>query len=214
MSNYFDEKSSEQIKQVIECLTGEVSVLAVLEREHELSEKIRKFLNAFHELTERVPIVIFEKGENSDAEEKVGTDIYPVIALMRGDGTYSGVSFHGLPVGHELESFVLAIYNVAGPGQPISDETSKRINKIDKTVDIKIGVNLTCTMCPNVVQTCQHIAALSSNVSAAMIDLGRFPEMRKQHRIMSVPVIIIDNEKTIFGNKNIEEVLDILMQTE
>jgi thioredoxin reductase (NADPH) len=213
MSSYFDEKSSEQIKQVMERLTGDVSVLAILEQENELSEKIREFLNAFSELTDRVPIAIFEKGENVDAEDKVGTDIYPAIALMRGNGTYSGVSFHGLPVGHELESFVLAIYNVAGPGQQISEETLKRINKIEKTVDIKIGVNLACTMCPDAVQICQHIAARSSNVNAAMIDLGRFPGIRKKHRIMSVPVIIIDNEKTIFGNKNIEEVLDILTQT-
>jgi len=213
MSTYFDEKSSEQIKQVMERLTGDVSILAILKHENELSENIHNFLSAFSELTDRIPIAIFEKGENSDAEEKVGTDTYPVIALIRGDGTYSGVCFHGIPVGHELESFVLAVYNVAGPGRPISDEMLKRVNKIDKTVDIKIGVNLACTMCPDLVQICQHIAARNSNVSAAMIDLGRFPEMRKRHRIMSVPVIIIDNEKTIFGNKNIEEVLDILMQT-
>ena len=43
----------------------------------------------------------------------------PVVALLNKDGEYSGVKFHGVPGGHELNSFLLAIYNLAGPGQAL-----------------------------------------------------------------------------------------------
>ncbi|MCL2222162.1 MAG: thioredoxin family protein [Oscillospiraceae bacterium] len=209
--SYFDDNSIDQIKQVMERISGDVSICAVLEFEGELSEKIREFLCEFSEVTDRVPINIYYKGDNVEVEEKIGTSIFPVIALMHGDGLFSGVSFHGIPAGHELESFVLAIYNVAGPGQPISDSLLDRIKSLDKPINVKVGVNLSCTMCPELVQVCQRIAAVNENISAAMLDLQHFPKMRKQYRVMSVPVIIINDEKTVFGKKSIEEVLELLM---
>jgi len=211
--NYCDENSAEQIKHVMDRLTGDISIVAVLEPESELSEKIRNFLNEFSEITDRVPVTILEKGENSEVEEKISSSIYPVIALMRADGTFSGVSFNGLPCGHELESFVLAIYNVAGPGEQIVQSTLDAIKNINKPIDVMIGVNLACVMCPELVQACQRIAALNENVKATMIDLQYFPKIRKQYRVMSVPVMIINNEKTFFGKKNIDEVIELFTNT-
>ena len=209
--SYFDDNSIAQIRQVMERISGDASIYAVLEREGELSEKIREFLSEFSEVTDRIKIYIYDKGDNAEVESKIETSVFPAIALIRGDGSFSGVSFHGLPAGHELESFVLAIYNVAGPGQSISDSLLDKIKMIDKPVNIKIGVNLSCTMCPDLVQACQRIAAMSENISAAMLDLQYFPKMRKQYRVMSVPVIIIDDKKTVFGKKSIEEVLELLI---
>jgi len=210
--SYFNDNSIDQITQVMARISGDISINAVLPRKGELSEKVREFLGEFSAITDKLPIHIYEIGDNSEVEEKIGTSIFPVIALMRGDGSFSGVSFYGLPCGHELESFVLAIYNVAGPGQPISDSLLDRIKSLDKPVNIKIGVSLSCTMCPELVQACQRVAAINENISAAMIDLQNFPKIRKKYRVMSVPVMIINDEKTVLGKKNIEEVLDILKQ--
>jgi len=62
---------------------------------------------------------IFAKGENPKLESQVGTRFFPVIALMDRGGKYSGLNFHGIPGGHELAFFILAIYNIAGPGRKI-----------------------------------------------------------------------------------------------
>lgn len=50
---------------------------------------------------------------------KINADKFPVVALINSNGEYSGVKFHGVPGGHELNSFILAIYNLAGPGQAL-----------------------------------------------------------------------------------------------
>ncbi|ETJ29229.1 hypothetical protein Q604_UNBC16225G0001, partial [human gut metagenome] len=45
-------------------------------------------------------------------ENKINADKYPVAALLDHNNNYSGVKFHGVPGGHELNSFILAIYNL------------------------------------------------------------------------------------------------------
>lgn len=37
------------------------------------------------------------------------------------DGKPTGLAFHGVPSGHEFNSFV-RLYNAAGPGQPLGDD--------------------------------------------------------------------------------------------
>ncbi len=46
------------------------------------------------------------------------------------------------------------MYNIAGPGQKISDDTMK-ISKIFLTCKLKIGISLSCTKCPETVQAAQ-----------------------------------------------------------
>ena len=39
-----------------------------------------------------------------------------------GSLVFTGLAFHGVPSGHEFNSFVLGLYNAAGPGQPLGDD--------------------------------------------------------------------------------------------
>ncbi|MBR8646094.1 hypothetical protein KEH51_25995 [[Brevibacterium] frigoritolerans] len=72
------------------------------------------------------------KGENAEIEEKINADKFPVVALLNSNGVYSGVKFHGVPGGHELNSFILAIYNLAGPGQALDSAVLNSIKGISK----------------------------------------------------------------------------------
>ena len=62
-----------------------------------------------------------KKVNTKTIEEKVHADKYPIVAILNKDGDYTGVKFHGVPGGHELNSFILAMYNVAGPGQALEE---------------------------------------------------------------------------------------------
>lgn len=76
---------------------------------------------------------------------------------------------------------------------------------------LNIGVSLTCHFCPDVVAACQHIAAINDNVTAEMIDLQLFPELRESHHIMSVPAMIINNsDNIIFGSQSLEEIVSAI----
>ena len=72
---------------------------------------------------------------------------------------------------------------------------------------IRIGVSLTCHFCPDVVAACQHIAALNPQITATMIDLQHFPELRKSKKIMSVPATMINHSPVIFGSQTLEQLV-------
>ena len=70
------------------------------------------------------------------------------VADGDGDVRPTGLAFHGVPSGHEFNSFVLGLYNAAGPGQALDADATARIAAIKEPVNIMLLVSLTCTMCP------------------------------------------------------------------
>ena len=141
----------------------------------------------------------------------------PAVRLcVAGDGgrlVFTGLAFHGVPSGHEFNSFVLGLYNAAGPGQPLDDDLKSRAEAIDKPTDVMILVSLTCTMCPETVLASQRIASLNPNVRAEAYDISHFPELKDQYGAMSVPCIVINRggeQKVEFGKKSIPQMLALL----
>ena len=126
------------------------------------------------------------------------------------DGTPTGLAFHGVPSGHEFTSFVLGLYNTAGPGQALDDAARQKIAEIDCKTDLKILVTLSCTMCPDLVVAAQRIAAANPNVTAHVYDIRQFEILKNQYHVMSVPCLVVNEEKVSFGKKNINQILELL----
>ena len=141
----------------------------------------------------------------------VSEDETAFVRVLREDGSDSGLAFHGVPGGHEFTSFVLGLYNVAGPGQPLDDAVRERIAAVDGPVDVKVIVSLSCTMCPETVVAAQRIAAENENVRAEVYDIAHAPGLKDRYNVMSGPCIVVtDGEQVLFGRKNIEQLLDAL----
>ena len=115
-----------------------------------------------------------------------------------------------MPGGHEFTSFVLGLYNAAGPGQVLDEEIRRRIMGIKKPVDVKILVSLSCTMCPDLVAATQRIAAESPCVTAEVYDVRHFEDLKNRYQVMSVPCMVINNETVSFGKKNLQQVLEMI----
>lgn len=130
------------------------------------------------------------------------------------DGEPTGLAFHGVPSGHEFNSFVLGLYNVAGPGQPLGDDLIDRSRSITDPLDIMVLVSLTCTMCPETVLASQRIASLNPAVRAEAYDVAHFPELRDHYGAMSVPCIVITRadgtQQVEFGKKSIPQMLELV----
>lgn len=141
----------------------------------------------------------------------------PVVSLLvrndAGDLVPTGIAFHGVPGGHEFNSFVLALYNAAGPGQPLPDDERARIEAIHEPVDVMLFVSLTCTMCPETVRAAQRIASLNPNVRAEAYDIAHYPELRERYGVMSVPCIVVTRggaRRTDFGRKGVAQMLVLI----
>ena len=207
---FLNEEISSQIREVFSKMEKEVTLVTIVDEDVKKSLELKEVLEEISELGEKVRLEVHKKGENPETEEKINADKFPVVALLDNDGKYRGVKFHGIPGGHELNSFVMAIYNLAGPGQELSPEIIENIKGIDKKINVKVGISLTCHHCPEVVIATQRIAIENENIEAEMIDVLQFADIRIKHNIMSVPAIIINDSEVYFGAKKIEEIIELL----
>lgn len=165
-----------------------------------VSVELKGYMEELASLTEKLSVVVEEGGENA-----------PCVRVCRADGSWTGLAFYGVPGGHEFTSFVLGLYNAAGPGQPLDADVLETIRSIDKKANLKVLVSLSCTMCPELVTAAQRIAAENENITAQVYDLNHFPAIRDQYNVMSVPCLVVgDGEKISFGKKNIRQLLELL----
>ena len=199
-----------QIATVLGRMENNVTLVTIVDPTNEKSIELRDLVIDIADLGDKLEAVVKTKGEDAALEAKVNADKFPVVALVDKDGNYSGVKFHGVPGGHELNSFLLAIYNLAGPGQALDTSVLEAIKAVDKKVNIKVAVSLSCHLCPDVVVGAQRIAIENPNVEAEMLDIANFPELKTKHKVMSVPCMIVNDEKVTFGSKSIQDMLNFI----
>ena len=169
-----------------------------------ISAELEGFITALAGMTDKLTVQIAERNASSDTA--------PCVQVCLADGTPTGLAFHGVPGGHEFTSFVLGLYNAAGPGQAVDDEAQQAIAAIDSPVHMKILVSLSCTMCPDLVIAAQHIAARNAHVTAEVYDLAHFERLKEQYRVMSVPCLVVNDDRVSFGKKNIQQLLAFLRE--
>lgn len=168
--------------------------------DREVSAELKNYMTELVKHTDKLS-VIEEVGDKAEA---------PCVTICKIDGTPTGLAFHGVPGGHEFTSFVLGLYNVAGPGQALDETIKEQIRAISKPVEIKIIVSLTCTVCPDLVVAAQRIASLSENVKVDVYDMNHFGDIKEKYQIMSVPCLLINDNKPVFGKKDIKQLLQMI----
>ena len=199
-----------QIKSILAMMENEVTLVSIVDESMDKSIEFMDLILDMASLGDKLNVEVYKKSENPEMEAKINADKLPVVALLDKDGNYSGVKFHGVPGGHELNSFILAIYNLAGPGQAIDQDLLKDIKSFDKKTNLKVVVSLSCTLCPDVVVATQRMAMENKNIESEMIELSLFEDIKRKYRIMSVPAIIVNDEKVHFGAKKINEILELI----
>ena len=167
-----------------------------------VSAELKEFITALVALSDKLAMDVLDR----QAVEPFA----PCVKICLEDGTETGLAFHGVPSGHEFTSFVLGLYNAAGPGQAIDEDVRQRIAAISKPTDMKILVTLSCTMCPDLVKAAQRIAAENPLITADVYDIRHFEQLKNRYNVMSVPCLVVNDETVSFGKKNIHQVLDLL----
>lgn len=167
-----------------------------------VSQELAGFMTELATLTDKLTVEA-ATGEAADADA-------PCVRVCLGDGTDTGIAFHGVPGGHEFTSFALALYNASGPGQALDNEVRDAIRAVNRPVSIQVLVSLSCTACPDTVKAAQRIAAENPLIRADAYDLNHFPELRDKYNVMSVPCIVVDGEQAGFGRKSERQLLALL----
>ena len=200
-----DELFTDQMRQQLDAVFHKMERQLLLKLHLDsrpISAELETFITALAGLSDILEMAV--------ADRQADAAIAPCVEVCQAEGAPTGLAFHGVPSGHEFTSFVLGLYNAAGPGQTMDEETKKKIASIDQATDLKILVTLSCTMCPDLVAAAQRIAAVNPNVTAHVYDIRHFENLKNRFKVMSVPCLVINEETVSFGKKTLQEILKLL----
>lgn len=194
-----DDDMKAQLMTVFDRMTSNL-ILEIYPDDRKVSLELKGYMEALASLTDKLSIKELDVAND---------ETRPFVKVLKEDGTPSGITFHGAPGGHEFTSFVLGLYNAAGPGQGVPVDVKAKIDAIDKPTPITVMVSLSCTMCPELVTAAGRIATLNPNVQVDIFDLNHFPALKDKYNVMSVPCFVIGDKKPEFGKKNVEELVNL-----
>lgn len=198
-SAFLDTETRQALKPVLDRFEKPIT-LRLYRDDTELSWENEKLLKELASLSDKVSYEIVDAPAGKEH----------TISFLGPNGKEAGLYFHGVPGGHEFNSFILALYNTAGPGQDVGEDMQKRIESISERKQVTIAVSLSCTMCPDLVAAAERIAADNPHVTVDVYDLAHYPELQQKYNIMSVPCFIVNDSDVHFGKKGVAEFLDIL----
>lgn len=196
----FDADTKVQLKAVFSKMEHPL-LLKLYLNEKPLSKELENYVRTMAKLTDKLSVEVVR--EHTEKET-------PCVRIFRQDHSDTGLAFHGVPGGHEFTSFVLGLYNAAGTGQSIDESLKEQIGNIRKEIHMQILVSLSCTMCPELVTAAQKIASMNPLVTAEVYDINHFGDKKEKYNVMSVPCLVINEDKVTFGKKNIEQILQLL----
>jgi len=122
-------------------------------------------------------------------------------------GEDTGVTFAGIPLGHEFTSLVLALLQVSGRAPKVDQRVIDQIKSIRGEYHFESYISLSCHNCPDVVQALNLMSILNPGITHTMIDGAAFKEEVESKNIMAVPTVLLNGESFGSGRMTIEEIL-------
>ena len=204
----FNEEIQGQLKEIFQELKGDVTIaLFTKEGECPTCEETLAYMQEVEALSDKIHLATYDIQKDDALAKEYNIQMVPSIVLLNEKNEYHGVKFNGIPAGHEINSFIPALLEVSGQESEVPEELAERIKKINKPVNIKVFITLSCPHCPGAVQKAHKLALMNPMIEAEMIEAETFGELSMKHNVSGVPKIVFNDELDLLGNQPIQEFL-------
>ena len=201
-----DPAVTEQLSGHLEKVVHPIELIASLDD----SPKSSELWNLLEEVASLSPSVTAVR---ADARHPIAGGRVPAFAIRR-LGTPVEVTFAGVPMGHELTSFVLALLQVGGHPPAITDETKARIESLEVPeggLRFETYFSLSCQNCPDVVQALNVLSILRpGSVQHIANDGALFQAEVDEREVLAVPAVFVKGEAFGQGRMTLDDLLDTL----
>lgn len=189
-----DSALKEQLKTIFSGLTGEYIFDITVSPQHESRTELLDLLNDVAACSDKLSCRV-QEGEGL------------AFTLVK-NGEKSGITFRGVPNGHEFTSLLLAILNLDGKGKNFPDEgICNRVKALKGPIHLTTYVSLTCTNCPDVVQALNAMTTLNSSITHQMVDGAINQAEVEALKIQGVPSVYADGKLLHVGRGEFGELL-------
>lgn len=188
-----DAEIKEQLSQYLQLMEGDV-LLKVSAGSDTVSTDMLALVNELASMSSRITV------------EQTQLPRTPSFSVNR-VGEDTGVTFAGIPLGHEFTSLVLALLQVSGRAPKVDEKVIDQIKSIRGEYHFESYISLTCHNCPDVVQALNVMSVLNPGITHTMIDGAAFKDEVESKNIMAVPTVFLNGESFGSGRMSLEEIL-------
>ena len=189
-----DSNIQAQLKTYFERIVDPIVLTASLNDDPKSAEML-ELLNEVAQQSDKITV-----NTDGNAEHK------PSFTVAKA-GDAARITFAGLPMGHEMTSFILAILQASGYPPKVEEEVLNSIRGLSEKMRFQTFISLSCHNCPDVVQALNLMAALNPNIEHEMIDGALYQGLVDQYQIMAVPTVILNGEVYGQGRMTVEEIV-------
>lgn len=194
-----DQSLKEQLLRIFEGLQADYVFDVTVDPAHPSRSELVELLQETAACSERISCHV---GEGEGLQFRI---------LRNGEDL--GIRFRAVPNGHEFTSLLLAVLNADGKGKNLPDEaTQRRIRSLDGDINLTTYMSLTCTNCPDVVQTLNLLAILHPRITHTAVDGALFPEEAERLKVQAVPSVFSGDELIHIGRSALAQLLEKLEQ--
>jgi alkyl hydroperoxide reductase subunit F len=192
-----DENVLSQLREVFGALDAKYT-LVVPPSSHERQAELLELAQALASTSAQIEV------------SRAGESVPYVLMELHKDGAPTGVSFRGIPGGHEFTSLVLAILNADGKGKLPDPGIQARVRALRAPAALRTYVSLSCTNCPDVVQALNLVALLHPGLTHQMVDGELAQDEVERLGLQGVPAVFAGDKLVHVGKGNLAELVEVL----
>ena len=188
-----DKEIKAQLAQYLQLMEGDV-LLKVSAGSDDVSRDMLDLVDELDNMSSHIKV------------EKTELQRTPSFSVNR-VGEDTGITFAGVPLGHEFTSLVLALLQVSGRAPKVDQKLIDQVKNIKGEYHFESYISLTCHNCPDVVQALNIMSTLNPGITHTMIDGAAFKEEVESKDIMAVPTVFLNGESFGSGRMTLEEII-------
>lgn len=189
-----DTALKQQVTEIFSSLGADFCLHVYVSPSHESRQELLELLEGVASCSDKVSVQV--------------TDAEGLVFYLLKNGERTGISFRGVPTGHEFTSLLLAILNSDGKGRNFPDEQiSRRIRNLKGPIRLTTYVSLTCTNCPDIVQALNMLTIINPAITHEMVDGAINKNEVEALHLQGVPAVFADGRLLHSGRGDLGELL-------
>lgn len=191
-----DSAIKNQLQEYMTKLINPIKLVAYVD-ENQASKEMIEMLEEVGSLSEKITL-----SKEVDTSKRIPS------FEVNSEKEVSGITFAGIPSGHEFTSFVLALLQASGYPLKIEAEKIEQIKNIEGKFHFETYISLSCHNCPDVVQALNAMSIINPNISHVMIDGALFQKEVEDKQVMAVPTIYLNGKSFGQGRMELDEIVN------
>ena len=178
--------------------------------ENQSGRETRKILEEISSISDKIHLNCYDFDKDSDAVEKYQINKLPAT-IIEGSKDF-GIRYFGVPGGYLVSSLVEDVIQISKDESELSNQSKKKLEKINQPLYLMIFVTPTSPYCPALANISHRLSIENEYISADVIDITTFPHLAMRYQVVDVPFTVVNEKIAIEGALDEHDFVDRIIE--